>query len=363
MATTFNPAEVFPPGEYLRDELEEREWTVTEFAEIIGRPIQVVSEILNGKKEITTETAMAFADALGTTPSLWLNLQTNYRVWAQRNERETEADSPVARRARLRELIPLAEVRKRGWIDDVSDLDALEANVCRFLDIASVADQPQFALAARRSNSADLISIEQTAWLAHVRLVASKRSVAAFDQHALATLAAEVPRALVAGPAALSSLESMLAECGVILVFSEGLKGGKLDGAVTFLRDGRPVIALTARGDRFDSLVFTLLHESAHLTLEHLTPDQSSIIEYDIADVATDPVEIEANECAHHWLFPNGFEIESTSLPKIVAAADEFGVHPSIVLGQVQRSRHNWSLHRRLIPKVRAILEGEGMLV
>ena len=35
-----HPAHAFPPGEYLRDELEERGWTVTEFAEIIGRPIQ-----------------------------------------------------------------------------------------------------------------------------------------------------------------------------------------------------------------------------------------------------------------------------------------------------------------------------------
>ena len=32
------PAEVFPPGEFLADELEARGWTQTEFAEIIGRP-------------------------------------------------------------------------------------------------------------------------------------------------------------------------------------------------------------------------------------------------------------------------------------------------------------------------------------
>ena len=41
------------------DELEERGWTVPEFAEILARPVQVVSGILSGKKEITTETALA----------------------------------------------------------------------------------------------------------------------------------------------------------------------------------------------------------------------------------------------------------------------------------------------------------------
>ncbi len=84
IARTYIPVEVFPSGEYLRDELDERGWTVTEFAEIIGRPIQTVSEILNSKKEITTKTAISFSEALGTTPELWLNLQTAYRLYEQR---------------------------------------------------------------------------------------------------------------------------------------------------------------------------------------------------------------------------------------------------------------------------------------
>lgn len=80
MDRTCIPAEVFPVGEYLRDELSEREWTVTEFAEIIGQPIPVVSEILNGGKEITAETAAAISQAFGTTPELWLNLQSAHRL-------------------------------------------------------------------------------------------------------------------------------------------------------------------------------------------------------------------------------------------------------------------------------------------
>ena len=38
------PAEVFPPGEFLADELEARGWTQVEFAEIIRRPPEVVNE-------------------------------------------------------------------------------------------------------------------------------------------------------------------------------------------------------------------------------------------------------------------------------------------------------------------------------
>jgi HTH-type transcriptional regulator/antitoxin HigA len=78
--TPFVPAEVFPPGEYLRDELQARGWTQGEFARIIGRPVQAVNEIVNGKKRITVETANAIGLALGTGPELWLNLEITYRL-------------------------------------------------------------------------------------------------------------------------------------------------------------------------------------------------------------------------------------------------------------------------------------------
>ncbi|WP_419848854.1 HigA family addiction module antitoxin [Candidatus Poriferisocius sp.] len=84
MDRTCTPAEAFPVGKYLSDELSEREWTVTEFAEIIGQPIQVVSEILSGTKEITPETSAAISQAFGTTPELWLNLQTAHRLHQRR---------------------------------------------------------------------------------------------------------------------------------------------------------------------------------------------------------------------------------------------------------------------------------------
>lgn len=105
MNTMLEAAEVFPAGEYLRDELDERGWTVTEFAEILARPVQVVSEILNGEKEITTDTALALGDALGTSPELWLTMQTNYRLFETRRRRP--ADLSISSRRRRRRSPPL----------------------------------------------------------------------------------------------------------------------------------------------------------------------------------------------------------------------------------------------------------------
>lgn len=73
-------AEVFPSGEYLRDELEARGWTQLEFARILGRPAQLINEILTGQEEITPEMAHDLANALGTSPELWLNLEVAFRL-------------------------------------------------------------------------------------------------------------------------------------------------------------------------------------------------------------------------------------------------------------------------------------------
>ena len=225
-----------------------------------------------------------------------------------------------------------------------------------------MAKLPRFALAARRANSTEPITVEQTAWLAHVRGVAAQSDVAAFDSEHLASLALETPRLTQAGPGDLRLLPGRFAACGVVLVFAEGLQGDKLDGAVTFLPDGRPVIALTTRGDRFDGVLFTLLHQCAHLTLGHITPDGPVILDDDLTSVQTYPNEIAANEQATASLFADGYEISSTSTKAILEAALRYRVHPSVAIGRVQRDTGNWRRHQTKIPKVRPDLTEAGLM-
>ncbi len=94
MGRTFTPAEVFHPGEYLRDELEARGWTQTQFAKIIGRPVQLVNGIINGKTAVTAQTAKEIAAAFGTSAEVWLNLQSSYDL-----SRTPEVAPDIHRRA------------------------------------------------------------------------------------------------------------------------------------------------------------------------------------------------------------------------------------------------------------------------
>lgn len=73
------------PGEILREEfLLPLGLTQVRFAAHIGVPVQRINEIIRGKRGITPETAWLLAQALGTTPEFWTNLQANYDLASNR---------------------------------------------------------------------------------------------------------------------------------------------------------------------------------------------------------------------------------------------------------------------------------------
>ena len=79
------------PGEILLEEfLVPMDVSQVAFAAHIGVPVQRVNEIIRGKRGITPETAWIFAEALGTSPEFWLNLQTNYDLVRFRPTRQVK---------------------------------------------------------------------------------------------------------------------------------------------------------------------------------------------------------------------------------------------------------------------------------
>ena len=79
------------PGEILLEEfLVPMNVSQVAFAAHIGVPTQRVNEIVRGKRGVTPETAWLLAEALGTSPEFWLNLQTNYDLVRFRPKRQVQ---------------------------------------------------------------------------------------------------------------------------------------------------------------------------------------------------------------------------------------------------------------------------------
>ncbi len=256
------------------------------------------------------------------------------------------------RRELLQQAVPLQKATARGWLPR-GELDRLEAAARDLLEIDDLSDDPPFAVAARRSNQEESMSVEQKAWLGRIRQIARQWAVPEYQPQELEAVAARLPSVLQAGPQAIPRAVELLAEAGVRVVFCEGLPGGRLAGAVTLMPEGGPVIGLTTRGDRFDSVVFTLLHECAHLVRGHIAPDSPPLLDDEShARDQDDPREIEANELASWWMFPGGLDLAS-AYDDVEAAARRHRVHPSCVAGRIQHESGDWKMLREHRCKVR----------
>jgi addiction module HigA family antidote len=66
------------PGEHLAEELEALDLSAAELARKMNVPTNRITQILNGTRSITGDTALRLAHFFGTSAQFWLNLQSLY---------------------------------------------------------------------------------------------------------------------------------------------------------------------------------------------------------------------------------------------------------------------------------------------
>jgi HTH-type transcriptional regulator / antitoxin HigA len=344
------PARVSPPGQIISRELAAREWTQKDLAEIINRPEQTISAIVKGTKQITPETALELASAFGTSAEFWTNLESNYRLFLARSAPKNDE---IQRKSKLYEFAPIAEMAKRGWINLEDSIDSLERQVFSFFGIDSIEATPQFQINFRCNREKTAESIAQLAWVKRVESIAIKQQLPAFD---LEKFKAKVPEilALNTDPTNISLIPQMLMDLGVHFVIVPHLQKTYLDGATFWLND-RPAIAMTLRYDRIDYFWFTLMHEIAHVWLEH----EGYSLD-DIKNLEDTPLENEANSKAADWLFSPellaGFLKANPRISKdrIVDFAHSQNIHPGIIVGRLQKiGKVSYEHHRKFLDKIK----------
>lgn|ERR1700683_5143628 len=74
------PVTAVHPGEHLAEELSALGMSAAELARQLEVPTNRITEILNGRRAITGDTALRLAHFFGTTAEFWLNLQSLYKI-------------------------------------------------------------------------------------------------------------------------------------------------------------------------------------------------------------------------------------------------------------------------------------------
>ena len=68
------------PGEHLAEELKALEMSAAALARQLKVPTNRITEVLNGRRSITGDTALRLAHFFGTSGEFWLNLQKVYEL-------------------------------------------------------------------------------------------------------------------------------------------------------------------------------------------------------------------------------------------------------------------------------------------
>ena len=71
-------AELFHPGEYIREELDARGWTIDDLVSASSFSRLLLEQLIDGRGSITPRVAADIARAFGQSPETWLNLQKAY---------------------------------------------------------------------------------------------------------------------------------------------------------------------------------------------------------------------------------------------------------------------------------------------
>lgn len=94
-----NKMEPVHPGEILRDELDELGLSARSLAAALDVPPNRVTQILNGQRALTADTALRLSRYFGTTAEFWLDLQKTYELRIAAIEHGEEIRSRVKPRA------------------------------------------------------------------------------------------------------------------------------------------------------------------------------------------------------------------------------------------------------------------------
>ncbi|NLT24635.1 MAG: HigA family addiction module antidote protein [Syntrophorhabdus sp.] len=355
-------AEVFPPGEFIKEELEARGWSQIDLSEIIGRQPNVVNEIVMGKRSITPETAKALGEAFGTTAQIWMNLETAYQLW---KSKEKDTDKVIARRAKLYEIAPIKELTRRHWIEPSENIEVLEKRVMNFFEINDLESSIALPYAARKSSQS--VTASHWAWIHRVRRLARMVDAKPFSEQSFKNGLVQL-RNLLVHTQEIRHVPRILADAGIRFLVLEHLPQTRIDG-VTLWVNKSPVIALSLRFDRIDAFWYTLAHELGHVKQRDGLKG-GLVIDTDLVREEHQVEEqlIEAEELANR--FATDFLVDQEELndfilrvhplygkQKIMNFAERIKVHPGIIVGQLQhRNEIPWSSFRPMLEKVRHVI-------
>ncbi len=351
--TSLKAAKKFGPGYFIREQMEYRDWTQEDLAEITGLSLKHINKILQDKQPLTLEVAKLFGEIFNTSPQYWINLDTGYRLWLVQGRSQNEIEVDI--KGMIYERMPVKDMLAKGWLKPIRNVADLKQQVLEFWEWEELSfetiDRDYSPCLNRKSEAFNQFNASYAiTWYRKAILEAKKFKVPEFSRNKLESLFDDLHTYTVKEDGIPLFIDH-LAQSGVIFFVLPHLQKTYLDGAA-FLLDETPVIVYTGRYKRIDNFWFTIAHEIAHILL-HLEPNTPFVLD-NFKDGYVNKIEEEANDLAGIKLkYPEIMESLSSSLhylttTHIEVCAVDINIHPAIIIGKLAHDRQTSYRNQRL---------------
>ncbi len=328
------PDVAIPPGEFLAETLRALGLSQAELARRAGRPVQVINEIVRGRKEITPETALQLERVLGVPAHIWTRLEADYRHVKARLEDQARLKDEIV----LAERYPYAAMAAYGWVARSRDSLVRVTELLKFFGVASLRHVPQAECAAfRRSAKVDASPESLAAWLRQGEREAHRITTTVFKVGHLRAILPELRRLTTRPPEAFQPrLRHFLADGGVAFAVVPHLPATGAYGATRWLGPDKALVQMSIRYRWDDIFWFSLFHEVGHLLLH----ERGDVFIEDRAGRGKQ--ETEADAFARDLLIPpreyaafvqrSDYRLRAS----VCSFARQQGIAPSLVVGRLQ---------------------------
>jgi HTH-type transcriptional regulator/antitoxin HigA len=364
MQKIMNPNEPVPayathPGEILKDELDTRNISQTEFAKTIGVQKSQLNEIINGKRGLNADLALLLEESLKIEAEYWMNAQKVYELDLARIEQKSQyRRAAIAQWNMVQDFVPVSYYKKQGVLsgDPVLDVPKVK-EVYEASTLEEIAEMQECYARFRKSDKLQTDAVNLTGWVKLVEYRAKSISVSKFENKNQTNLINELTAIIYKNKNLLVKVEECLKDFGIKFVVQEKASKTPVDG-MCFWSHGHPAIGVTLRHKQIDRFAFTLFHELGHVYQHLINNNERGFL--DIEDRTLDnnreKEEKEADTFAYENLidqsewsdFYNSHTYHTD--PVIKRFSKKIKVHPYIIYGRICHDENNYARRTR-IPK------------
>lgn len=312
-----------------------------ELARRMGRPAQMVNELIHGKKALTPETALGLEKVLGIPATFWTNSESSYRLTKSRIEEQERLEGEA--QAWLSEF-PVAEAIRRNLLVTGSRAKPWEKAhaLLRFLGYSTFTQwEAQTATAAGlRVTDAKRASRGALAvWLREGELDGDQQEAEPYNEARFREALGALRTYTTSDPKTFSAeMRERCAAAGVVVSFIKEYPRANATGAARWLQPDKGQIQLSLRHKTADMLWFSFYHEAEHLLgarFKDARIDGMRGIDQDAEEEAA------CDAFARDMLIPGDDWGAFTSKAcfaesEVRTFAAEVGIHPGVVVGRLQ---------------------------